>query len=424
MRGMSINTEIVVIGSGPGGAAAAWYLASFGHEVTLIDRSAFPRDKTCGDGLTPMAVQTLHHMGILEGVMASGATRLDQARLTGPLGMQVAVRFEEFVEHQFRYALVLPRLVLDETLHRHALAAGARNVQAAVKHIERSDDRVTAILADGPEGPLSIEARQVVISVGANLALLQKNGFLTRRPRLVRAARQYYEGVEMEPSYDFYFDLHLLPGYGWIFPTGGGKANIGAGIYPAFYATRKPARTLVEEFVARRQRQGVLRDARPSAAIKGFPLRVDFAAERTAGKNWVLIGEAAGLVNPVTGEGIDLALESGLLAAQIIRENIAAGRPNHRAYASAIWSRFGPLFNGLNSIRDMLVNPLLLDYVLWLMGQHRFLARMILGIAQGVQGPQNLFHPLVLLQLLLPISPRYLWGELQRGRALSKRLSA
>jgi geranylgeranyl reductase family protein len=407
MTASTLQPEILVIGAGPGGSTAAWALAQTGHDVLLIDGAEFPRDKTCGDGLTPMAVRTLRQIGVLPQVEAAGAARIDRVFISGPLGISATM---PFADHQpgASYALVLPRFELDEILRQHAIRGGAKYLgKVRVERIDRQNDHIVAVRGDSPSGVVEIKARQVVIAVGANMGLLKREGFITHKPRFIRAARAYYDNVVTEANrYDFYFDLELLPGYGWVFPTGDGRANIGVGILPVFWSTRKPAAVLLEEFVARRSKDGILNGARRVGSVKGYPLRIDYPAQRTAGANWVIVGEAAGLVNPVTGEGIDLAMESGLIAAQTLHEDIHAGRPNHLAYQRELWERFGPMFSGLRILRDILITPFFTDYALWLMRQHAFLTRTVMSIAQGFWPPQEVFHPLFILQFFMPVSPR------------------
>ncbi len=410
-----LRPEILIIGAGPGGSAAAWALAEAGHDVLLIDSAEFPRDKTCGDGLTPMAVRTLHQMGALPQIEGNGARRIDQVRITGPFGLSATMAFAEF-QPDYPYALVLPRFQLDDILRRYAVAAGAEyRGRIRVEHIRRDRDRVTSVRASGPSGLLEIQAQHVVIAVGANMGLLAREGFLTHSPRYIRAARAYYANVpEAARYYDFYFDLELLPGYGWVFPVGAGRANVGVGVLPVFWSTRKPARTLLQEFLDRRSEGNLLNGVKRDGPVKGYPLRIDFPSQRVAGDNWVIVGESAGLVNPVTGEGIDLALESGLLAARTLHEDIRAGRRGHIAYQREAWERFGPMFTGLRILRDILITPLFTDYALWLMRQYRFLTRTVMEIAQGIAPPYKVFHPLFIVQFLMPFSPRLIGEQVSR----------
>jgi geranylgeranyl reductase family protein len=411
----TLTPEILVIGAGPGGAAAAWGLAQAGHDVLMIDRAEFPRDKTCGDGLTPMAVGTLREMGVLAQVERAGAVRIDNVRIVGPFGMEATMRFADF-QPESPYALVFPRLQFDDLLRRYAIGGGAEHLGGIkVQTLEREGDRLVSVRGASPGGEVEIRARHVVIAVGANMALLQRAGFITHKPRYIRAARAYYDQVPaVDSRYDFFFDAQLLPGYGWVFPVGAGRANVGVGILPVPWSTRRPTNRLLEEFVTRRRQEGVLRGAAQAGPIKGYPLRIDYPATRTAGENWVIVGESAGLVNPVTGEGIDLAIKSGMIAAETLDRDIRTGRPNHRAYQHVLWDRFGPMFTGLRALRDVLITPFFTDYALLLMRQHRYLTRSVMNMAQGFWPPESVFHPLFIVQFFMPVTPR-LVGEAVRA---------
>ncbi len=418
MTNQTLTPEILVIGAGPGGSAAAWALANSGHDVLLVDAAEFPREKTCGDGLTPMAVRTLDRMGILDEVLSAGAWRIHNFRITGPFGITASLPFEDH-QKEFPYALVLPRIQFDDIVVKNAIRAGVEHLfNVRVENITRTGDRVTGVEAKGPQGTLTILPKHVIIAVGAKSGLLKRAGFIHHDVRYIRASRAYFtNNPPKEPMYDFFFDFELVPGYGWIFSNGNGQANIGVGILPIpLIATKKSTTRLLEQFIQRRQKEGILGDVELAGPIKGYPLRIDFPAMRAAGENWMIVGEAAGLVNPVTGEGIDLAMESGLIAARILHDDIERGRRNHRGYQREIWDRFGPLFTGLRVLRDILIMPFFTDYALWLMRQHRFLTRTVMSISQGFAPPQNVFHPRFIVQFFTPITPRLVIEEIKKKR--------
>ncbi|MBN1121964.1 MAG: geranylgeranyl reductase family protein [Anaerolineae bacterium] len=418
MTNQTLTPEILVIGAGPGGSAAAWALANSGHDVLLVDAAEFPREKTCGDGLTPMAVRTLDRMGLLDEVLAAGAGRIDTFRITGPFGISVSTPFENY-QKEFPYALVLPRIQFDDIVTRNAVGAGVEHLfKVRVEQIAREGDQITQVEAKGPQGTIMILPKHTIIAVGAKSGLLKKAGFIHHDVRYIRASRAYFTNNQAkEPLYDFYFDFELIPGYGWVFSDGNGLMNIGVGILPIpLISTKKSTSQLLEQFVQRRQKEGVLGDVELAGPIKGYPLRIDFPAMRVAGANWMIVGEAAGLVNPVTGEGIDLALESGLIAARILHDNIEQGSRNHRGYQREVWDQFGPLFTGLRVLRDVLIMPLFTDYALWLMKQHRFLTRTVMSISQGFAPPQNVFHPRFIVNFFTPITPRLVIEEIRKKR--------
>ena len=189
--------EILVIGAGPGGSAAAWALSSQGHDVLLIDRSEFPRDKTCGDGLPPMAVRTLKSMGLIAEVEAANPAVVERVRIVGPFGGEIDLAFKDCMPDVDHHALVLPREVFDDILRHHAIRAGAAfQGETSVETIERTGDRIIHVTANTPKGKLVIEPKHVVIAMGANIGLLRRCGFLKYNPRIIRASRGYFSGVE------------------------------------------------------------------------------------------------------------------------------------------------------------------------------------------------------------------------------------
>lgn len=410
-----LRPEILVIGAGPGGSSAAWALAQTGHDVLMVDQATFPRDKTCGDGLTPMAVASLTQMGTLDEVQTAAGARVTHVRLIGPVGQTVTLPLG-MLGTDADFALILPRLKLDDILRQHALNGGVQfKGETRIEHIERQGDRVTRILGTSPDGPVSIAPRQVVFAPGANMGLMAREGFVQQKKNLVRAARAYYTNVHIPTDrFDFYLDARVMPGYGWVFPIGGGAANVGIGSMPSLWSTKRPMPTLLKEFVEARAKEGIMQGSTLNGPIKGFPLRIDFPAHRIAGENWAMVGEVTGLVNPVTGEGIDLALESALLAAEVIHSDIASGRRDHLPYQRELWERFGPIYSGMRVLRDLIVTPFFADYVFWLMNQHDFLTRVTFKITQGLQAPQDVFHPLFILQFFSPISPRWAVQQLRK----------
>ena len=415
---MSENTltpEILVIGAGPAGSAAAWGLAVTGHDVLMVDQADFPRDKTCGDGLTPMALESLAQMGLREKVEAASGARVEAVRLIGPVGQTVTLSLG-MLDQDYDYAIIIPRFTLDDIVRRHALSAGAGFLGATrVTRLEREGDRVVRVHCATPDGPLVIAPRQVVFAPGANMGLMVREGFVQQKNNLVRAARAYYTNVQIPSNrFDFYLDARVMPGYGWIFPLGNGRANVGIGSMPSLWSTKRPMPTVLKEFVQARAMEGLMRNAELDGPIKGFPLRIDFPAHRIAGENWVMVGEVTGLVNPVTGEGIDLALESALLAAELIDRDIATGRKDHLPYQRELWDKFGPFYTGMRVLRDIVVSPFLADYVFWLMNQHDFLAHVTFKITQGLQAPQDVFNPLFIVEFFSPIAPRWALAQLRK----------
>lgn len=338
MQAQNLPYDIAVIGAGPAGSAAAYFLAKGGLRVALLDKFDFPRDKTCGDGLTPRAVNILDEMGILPQVEQRA---WQCSAITVRHSDEVTYRLElSLLKNLPHSILVLPRLILDDLLREHAVAAGAEFMpRSRVESLTRMPDGTAHLEI---EGGRSLECTLVVIATGSNATLLHKHGLLKKTPPVNLAARTYFENVEgLDDSIVLFFDQIELPGYGWVFPTGEGTANIGCGV---FFDSPNPQpsqlRNLIETHPYLRR---ILRNARQMGPIKGYPLRTDFSPAN-GGNDWIVVtGEAVGLVNPLSGEGIDYALESAQLAAQAILAEWKNGRPStalQPRYRAALAGKF------------------------------------------------------------------------------------
>ncbi len=396
--------DVVIVGAGPGGTAAGYALAQRGLDVLLLDKASFPRDKTCGDALTPRAVAVLDSMSILTQARAAGFA-IHKLDVVVPNGneLQVSLRSTGIEPDN---ALVVPRLVLDDILLRHALRAGAQFRAAFhVENIEARKDRVV-VLGNQERNSVELEARLVVVAVGASTRLLHNTGLLDDVPPPILAVRAYFEGVrDVDDSIRFHFDQVPLPGYGWLFPTGPNSANIGAGVI-ASNGRRKRKRRAHVAMEALQQSPVVaamLSEARQVGPVKGFPIRTDFATAKTFGKRVLLVGEAAGLVNPLTGEGIDYALESGLIAAQRAAEMISADDYSERQYTHydrLLREKYQRLFEFSNRIRALSLNPIALNSLQRWANRRTDLTALLISISLGDQPIPAKITPAGILRVL------------------------
>ena len=383
--------DAVVVGAGPGGSAAAYGLAKAGSKVLLLDGAAFPRDKTCGDGLTPRAVQMLSEMG-LDPLKIPGAWRMDGVEVVASNGRTVALdlpRKPNWPDH----IVVAPRYALDDMVRVRALEAGAYFQRVRVKRLERNSYVTVYGQREGRD--VTYQGRAVVVATGANSGLLVKEGALERPPPVALAARAYLENIQALPQQmQFRFDNLPLPGYGWIFPTSATTANVGVALYPSpgvwkrFIKPTLPRRAL-EPFLQSPAVQASLKGARFAGPIQGFPIRMDFPRHSAVGDRVLLVGEAAGLVNPLTGDGIDFALESGLLAARHLAAVLARGEASREGlmdYNAVLRERFGSLFSFSRTLQKALLSPGLLNTLVYFAERRPELAR---GLSSIVLGPDT-----------------------------------
>jgi geranylgeranyl reductase family protein len=400
------RSDVVIVGAGPAGSALACFLASAGRDVVLLDKADFPRDKTCGDGLSPRALHILRQMDLLEAVEAAGY-RISQVRLFAPNGRMIATPIPAHANLP-DYAVVLPRLQLDELIRARAQAAGA-DFRPCCTATELLKDREAfiGVRANTPSGVREFRARVTVLATGASYALMERAGLLTGAPALGRAARAYFENVEgLADAVEFHFDSVPLPGYGWVFPTSPTTANVGAGyfVYGGRRAPHRSPRETFDTFVVNPHVARLLRPARALGAVKGFPLRFDFPQTRTAFAGLALVGEACGLVNPLTGEGIDYALESAQLAAELLsralrNDGLTTGLAAR--YQQTFRERFLSPFVTIARVRDVYFTPWVMNRFVAAASRHEDLKQLLFNIALGNVDPAKALSVKTLWQVAL-----------------------
>jgi geranylgeranyl reductase family protein len=328
------EADVIVVGAGPAGATTAFYLAQSGLDVLLLEKSRFPREKVCGDGLTPRAVKSLVGMGISVGEQ-DGWVRNKGLRVIGA-GQRLELAWPELSSYP-GFGVVRTRHDLDEALARRAEQAGARLVEGVtvtgpVRH-ERSG-RIRGVIArpDGGE-ERSYAARVVVAADGNSSRLSVSMGLRKRDDRpLGVAVRTYYTSPRHDDDYlESWLDLwdgdRLLPGYGWIFGMGDGTSNVGLGLLntsAAFGHTDYHA--LLRKWLKGMPAEWGFTEENRAAPIRGAALPMGFNRTPHYHQGLLLVGDAGGMVNPFNGEGIAYAMESGEILARTVVQALARGR--------------------------------------------------------------------------------------------------
>jgi flavin-dependent dehydrogenase len=279
--------------------------------------------------------------------------------------------------------------------------------QADVTDVLREGDLIVGVRANTPDGPTEFRARHTVVATGASVGLLERARLLPTSPLFGRAARAYYEGVgELSDHIEFHLETVPLPGYGWVFPTSPTAANVGAGY---FVGAGKPPmrnspRQVFDAFIANPVMAGRLRAARVNGPVKGYPLRFDFPTARLAFPGLLLVGEAAGMVNPLTGEGIDYALESAQVGAEVLNHALQHGlTPAQTApvFSRAIRDRFLRTFLTICRVRDFYFRAWLLNRAARAALRHADFRFTLIQVCLGNIDPARSFSPRSLWQLAL-----------------------
>ncbi|MCY7399791.1 MAG: geranylgeranyl reductase family protein, partial [Nocardioides sp.] len=322
------STDVLVVGAGPAGSAAAAWAARAGLDVVLVDAAVFPRDKSCGDGLTPRAIGEMQKLGLEDWLRAH---TVNQGLRAHGFGQTLLLPWPAGSLPDWGSAV--PRTELDDHLRTVAIKSGALAIDGArAVGVRREGERVAAVEfrgldPDRPTEPSEIACRSLIVADGVRSPLGKMLGREWHRDTVYAVAGRAYVDSQMsdDPWISSHLELRddkgdLLSGYGWIFPLGNGQVNIGAG---TLATTRRPAEVAIKPLMQTYADTiahdfGLSGDLRtPTSAL----LPMGGAVSNVAGPNWALIGDAAACVNPLNGEGIDYGLETGRLVA----EQLAAG---------------------------------------------------------------------------------------------------
>ena len=361
--------DVLVIGGGPAGAAAGFWLAKAGHDVCVLERKAFPRDKTCGDGLTPRAVHQLRDMG-LEPAIAAGHHRHDGLRAVAH-GITLELRWPEHPVFP-DYGYVVRRRDLDQIVADHAAGAGATLLTAteAVRPLLRDGLVTGALVKDKASGATrEVRARYVIVADGSLSRFGRALGAARNRayPQGI-AIRGYFESpASTDPWIESCLDVRdrqgqSLPGYGWIFPLGDGTINVGIGLLSTFkgYKDVNTTHLMTEWAATAPERWGIDPDAMLAPATGGR-LPMAGSVNPKVGPNWVLVGDAAGSINPFNGEGIDYAYETARLAADLVDEAIVTGTAAPLArYPAVLDDEYGLYFKVARNFAKIIGQPVLM----------------------------------------------------------------
>ena len=329
---MSTDADVIVVGAGPGGSAAAYRLAQTGLDVLLLEKTGFPREKVCGDGLTPRAVKSLVDLGV-DTREGNGFIRNRGLRIIGG-GMRLELPWPDLATYP-DYGLVRPRMDLDELLARTAQKAGARlQEQTTVTGpVLDGEDRVVGVTAKvGPERTeVSYRAPVVIAADGSSARLALSLGIAKRDDRPMGVAvRRYFESPRHDDDMlESWLELRsddgsLLPGYGWVFGVGDGTSNVGLGVLNTTQAWQKTDyKELLARWTSGMPGEWQFDDAHATGPVRGGALPMGFNRTPHYSRGVLLVGDAGGAVNPFNGEGIAYAMESGLLAAEVAAQALA-----------------------------------------------------------------------------------------------------
>ncbi len=371
--------DVLVVGGGPSGSSCAYWLAEAGWDVALVEKKVFPREKTCGDGLTPRSVRQIADMGI-EGALA-GAHRFSGLR-THAYGKVLDLAWPDHPSFP-SYGYVITRHDLDAIVNERAVKAGAtvwQGTEATEPIFEHGPAApapgalpscVGAVVKDKSTGATrSVRARYVVVADGANSRFGRALGTTRDRSQpMGMALRGYYSSPgHDQPFIESHLDIRdddgkVVPGYGWIFPLGDGRVNVGVGLLSTDRRWKGVnTSTLMEHFVAGAPKEWELSPSTCLGPPTGGKLPMGLAVGPRVGATTLVVGDAAGSINPFNGEGIAYGYETGRLAAASLGEALCGDGPEALdRYETRLEDAYGLYFRVARAFIRMISRPELMQ---------------------------------------------------------------
>ena len=390
--------DVLIIGGGPAGSAAGYWLAREGHDVVVVERKTYPREKTCGDGLTPRAVKQLGDMGLTDALKPYH--QYSGLRATG-MGRELELQWPTHPIYP-QHGYVVRRRDLDHMVARNAEAAGAtilQGTEALAPMVDRGFVRGAVVQRKGSDTPEEITARYVIVADGANSRFGRALGtFRNREWPYGTAIRTYWESpLHADPWIESALDVkdragNPLPGYGWIFPVGDGTVNIGVGLLSTFRDFKSVNTTnLLDAYAHQVADRWGIDPGKPTVRATSGRIPMGGSVGPKAGPSYLVVGDAAGSVNPFNGEGIDYAYETARLAAELIHQALTESDPAALArFPKMLDAEYGQYFKVARLFARVIGRPVLMRE-LTRAGMHsRTLMEWVLRIMANLLRPDEL----------------------------------
>ncbi len=403
---MAEEFDVAIIGAGPSGSSAALFLARAGRKVLLLDRSTFPREKICGDGISGRSISVLRELGLLGEVGKAEHMDMFGVTFSSPNGTEVPVAAKNTGSAP---GFVCRREVFDNILFQNAKKACSRTIEGFMAtDLILEGNKVAGV--KGSQGGRGMEFRSKVV-VGADgvggITARKLGAFNGDEKHQHAGIRCYYEGVEgMGDKIELHFVDSAVPGYFWIFPLPGKRANVGVCMVVSDMKKRKAnLQSIMKDIIANHPVFSErFRNAKQATPIRSWLLPLGSKRMKIAGDGYVLVGDAASLIDPFTGEGIGNALTSGMFAAKAIDAALSKGDFSEAAlsqYPKALWDSIGPEIGTDLRMQRMAHSKLLMNFMIGKAKRSGEVRGAISDALLNPDGHKKIIDPLFILRALL-----------------------
>ncbi|MDC0480091.1 geranylgeranyl reductase family protein [Candidatus Marinimicrobia bacterium] len=403
-----MSYDVIIVGAGPAGATAALFANRMGLNCILLDKAVFPRDKICGDALSGKSVRIMNELGILDEVAKLEGAEINRITFGSPNNKQFDINLlGSKNKDQIKKGFVIPRQIFDNYLFEKANEVTDSRQGFSVKEIILDEDQVVGVRGKSKTGELEeFHAPLILGCDGYNSIVARRLGLYEMdMDNTSVAVRCYYEGVkDLTDQIELHYLKEVNPGYFWLFPAGNGKANIGVGLSKSdMKKERRTLRQIMDEITQSDYFKERFSDAVQLEKPVGWNLPVGSKHRKNHGNGFLLLGDAAGLIDPFTGEGIGNAMVSGKYAMEIAAKSKVSGDYSESAlaeYDALLWGEIGKELKTSTKLQSMARSQFLLNFVINRAARNEEVQHIISGMLLNEIPKDELGGPLFYLKIL------------------------
>ncbi len=401
------NYDIIIVGGGPAGTSAALYASKYGLKTILLDKAKFPRDKICGDALSGKSVKYMRELNILDEMPKLNGSIIKRITFASPSHKSFDISLNSSKKKEnIKEGYVIPRLDFDNLLFQKAKKVTTVEENFKVNEILYENDKIVGISGVQDRKQCKIFAPLILGCDGSKSTISRKLGFHTEdEENTAIAIRCYYKGVKgLSDQIELHFVNEVLPGYFWLFPAGDNIANIGIGLSKKY--AKKDERKLTEildEVTKSDHFKNRFENAKKLEKPKGWSLPLGRYKRPNHGNGFMLLGDAAGLIDPFTGEGIGNAMGSAKIAIEIALKafkNNDFSKKMFSEYDYRVWSEFGPELKTSTKLQNLANYKSLLNLVINKASRNSEIQEIISGMLTKEIPKEKLSNPLFYMKLL------------------------
>ena len=400
--------DVIIVGAGPAGTTAALYAHQLGLNCILLDKAVFPRDKICGDALSGKSVRIMRELNLLDEVEKLEGSEINRITFGSPSNKQFDINLQGTKnKDQITKGFVIPREIFDNYMFEKADAVTETRQGFSVKDLIIENDHVIGVIGKTKNGDEEeIRAPIVMGCDGSNSIVARKLGlYVMNMENTSVAVRCYYEGVKgLTDQIELHYVKEVNPGYFWLFPAGEGKANIGIGLSKSdMKKEKRTLRQIMDEVTQTEYFKERFSDAKQLERPVGWNLPLGSIHRKNHGNGFMLLGDAAGLIDPFTGEGIGNAMVSGQYAMEIAAKCKKTGNFSESALAEydvLLWEEVGKELRTSTKLQSLAQSKFLLNFVINRASRNEEVQNIISGMLSHEIPKDELSSPLFYFKIL------------------------